>query len=150
MLIDPLEKPSEIFAVQDVTVDDLVDALQPTSEEVQLIQEMSVGQQNNSLWFDAHQWRVTSSNFGRMCNRNFRQLYPSSLVKSLFGDYRSLYTAAIQWRCDHEGDAINSYALQTQLSVRFCGIFLSTSYPYLATSPDDLISVGTKLGLVEV
>ena len=66
MLIDPLEKPSEIFAVQDVTVDDLVDALQPTSEEVQLIQEMSVGQQNNSLWLDAHQWRVTSSNFGRM------------------------------------------------------------------------------------
>jgi len=78
------------------------------------------------------------------------QLYPLSLVKSLLGDYRSLYTAAIQWRCDHEDDAINSYALQTQLSVRDCGIFLSASYPYLATSPDDLISVGTELGLVEV
>ena len=44
LLIDPLDKLSEIFAVQDVTVDNLVDALQPTSEELQLIQEMSVGQ----------------------------------------------------------------------------------------------------------
>jgi len=35
-LIDPLKKLSEIFAVQDITVDDLVDALQLTSEEVQL------------------------------------------------------------------------------------------------------------------
>ena len=94
MLIDPLDKLSEIFTVREVTVDDLVDALKPTSEEVQLIQEMSVGQRNNPLWFDVRQWRVTSSNFGRVCNRNFRQLYPPSLVKSLFGDYGSPYTAS--------------------------------------------------------
>jgi len=60
VLIDPLDKLSEIFAVREVTVDDLVDALKPTSEE---FQEMSVGQRNNTLWFDARQWRVTSSNF---------------------------------------------------------------------------------------
>ena len=43
VLIDPLDKLSEILAVRDVTIDDLIHALEPTDEEVQLIQEMSVG-----------------------------------------------------------------------------------------------------------
>ena len=55
VLIDPLDKLSEILAVRDVTIDDLIHALEPTDEEVQLIQEMSVGQCNNPLWFDAWQ-----------------------------------------------------------------------------------------------
>jgi len=135
-LIDPLDKLTEIFASRDVTVDDLIDALQPTDEEVQLIQEMSVGQRKNPLWFDARQWRITSSNFVRVCNRQYRQLYPPSLVKTLLGDYGSPRTAAIQWGCDHESDAICSYSLKTQMTVCECGIFLSTSLPYLAISPD--------------
>jgi len=95
--IDPLDKLSEIFAVRDITVDDLVEALKPTVEEVQLIQEMGVHQLNNPLWFDAHQWRIISSNFGKVYSRQFRQLYQPSLVQSLLGDYGSPYTAAIQW-----------------------------------------------------
>ena len=77
MLIDPLDKLSEIFTVREVTVDDLVDALKPTSEEVQLIQEMSVGQRNNPLWFDVRQWRVTSSNFGRSVQQEFQAALPT-------------------------------------------------------------------------
>ena len=38
----------------------------------------------------------------------------------------------------------------TPLPVSECGIFLSASYPYLATSSDSLISVETQFGLVEV
>ena len=151
VLIDPLDKLSEILAVRDVTIDDLIHALEPTDEEVQLIQEMSVGQRNNPLWFDAQQWRITSSNLGRVCNRQFRQLYPQSLVKTILGDYGSPHTAAVQWGYGHETDAICSYARKTQMAVRECGIFLSSSFPYLATSPDGIISLDdTSFGLVEV
>ena len=38
MFIGSLDKLSEIFATRDVTVDDLIHALQPTDDEVQLIQ----------------------------------------------------------------------------------------------------------------
>lgn len=96
VLIDPVDKLSEMLAVRDVTIDDLIHTLEPTDEEVQLIQEMSVRQRNNPVWFDARQWRITSSNFGRVCNRQFRQLYPQSLVKTILGDYGSPHTAAIQ------------------------------------------------------
>ena len=44
VLIDPLDKLCDIVSVRDVTVDDLVQALKPTAEEVELIQVMSVGQ----------------------------------------------------------------------------------------------------------
>jgi len=49
-LIDPLDKISEIF---DVRVDNLIQVLQPTEEEIQLTLEMSVGQRNYPLCFDA-------------------------------------------------------------------------------------------------
>ena len=81
-----------MIALADVTVDDLVEALKLTAEEVELIQAMSIGQQHNPLWLDARQWRITSSNFGRVCNRTFRHLYPPSLVKSVLGNYGMLRT----------------------------------------------------------
>ena len=110
---------------------------------------MSVGKHNNPLWFDI---RITSNNFGRACNRQFRQLYPPSLVKTILGDYGSLHTAAIQWGCDHESDAIHSYSLKAQKAVCECGIFSSTSIPYLATLPDGIILLDntTTSGLSEV
>ena len=43
VLTDPLDKLSEIATTHDVTVYDLVDALQLTEEEVKLIQEMTIG-----------------------------------------------------------------------------------------------------------
>jgi len=55
VLIDPLVKILEIFAIQDIMVDDLIQTLQPTEGEVQLIQGMSVGQCNDPLWFEAWQ-----------------------------------------------------------------------------------------------
>ena len=66
VLINPLDKLCDIVSIRDVAVDDLVEALKPTAEEVELTQVMSIGQRHNPLWLDARQWRVTLSNFGRM------------------------------------------------------------------------------------
>ena len=72
-------------------------------------------------------------------------------MKTIIGDYGSPHAAAIQWGCDHETNAICSYAHKTQMAVRECGIFLSSSFPYLATSPDGIISLDdASFGLVEV
>jgi len=122
VLIDPLDK---LAASCKVTVYDLINALRPTHEEVHLIQEMSIGQHSNSLLIDARQWRIASSNFGKVCNRQFRQSYPPSLIKSLLENYGVPYTAPIQWR--NKGDAISSYKSKSHSE---CGIFLSTDYQH--------------------
>ena len=150
VLIDPLDKLCEICANRDVSVSDLVEALRPTAD-VRLIQNMSIGQRNNPLWLDARQWRVTSSNFGRVCNRQFQQSYPTSLIKTVLGDYGTPHSAALQWGCDHERDAIQQYMVTTGTRVEDCGVFLSVDYPFLATSPDGVIWLrNEKFGIIEV
>ena len=139
VLIDPLDKLLEISGTQDVTVQDLVESLRPTKEDVDLIQTMNVGQRNNPLWMDARQWRVTSSNFGKVYNRNFKQSYPPSLIKTILGDYGKFHTAALQWGCDHESEAIELYTMYRENDVKECGVFLSKEYPYLATSFDGIV-----------
>ena len=151
VLVDPIDKLCDLAATREISVDDLVQALKPTAEEVELVQCMSIGQRNNPLWLDARQWRVTSSNFGKVCNRISGQPYPPSLVKSLLGDYGYPHTAALQWGCDHETDAIQQYGLITGAKVEECGVFLSEEFPYLATTPDGIIRLQNgKFGLVEV
>ena len=68
LLIDLFDKLWEISSSRDVTVEDLVESLRPT-QDVDLIQNMSVGQRNNSLCMDARQWCVTYSNLRKICNR---------------------------------------------------------------------------------
>ena len=66
VLIDPLNKLCETATTHEVTVNDLVQALKPTAEEVKLIQSMSVGQRNIPIWSDARQWQITLSNFSKV------------------------------------------------------------------------------------
>ena len=112
---------------------------------------MTIGQHDNPVWMDARQWRITASNFGQVCNRNFRVLYPSSLTKILLGDYDHPRTAAIQWGFDHEDVALEAYQNKTGVEVDVCGIFLSTELPFLGASPDGIIYTGNgKFALVEI
>ena len=68
LLVDSLGKLSQ-KDLQHVTVTDLVEALAVTTNEIALIQSITVGQRDNLLWMDARQWRITASNFGRVCNQ---------------------------------------------------------------------------------
>ena len=149
---DPLDKLMEsISSGHDPTVSDLVQALAVTSEEVEIIQVMTIGQRNNPLWMDVRQWRITASNFGRVCNRNFRVLYPPSLTKIILGDYNHPNSPAIQWGCSREDQAIQEYEAKMNVAVDVCGIYLSTHFPYLGASPDGLMYVGFgKIAIIEV
>ena len=131
MLSDPIDKLSH-KDISEITVDDLIKALEVTPQEVALIQEMTTGQKENPLWMDARQWRVTTSNFGRVCNRRRDPgFFPSSLVKLCLGDYGSILSPPIQWGCTHEGVAIKAYEQKTGLQVHHCGIFFSWENSFL-------------------
>lgn len=64
-LLDKLIKKD----VQHVTATDLVEALEVTTNEIVLIQSITVGQRDNPLWMATRQWRITASNFGRVCSQ---------------------------------------------------------------------------------
>lgn len=148
VLKDPLDKLASIATVREPTVDDLVDALCVTVEEAELIQIMTIGQRDNPVWMDARQWRITASNFGRVCNRNFRVLYPPSLRKMILGDYGHPISDAINWGCEHENAALEAYQQRTAIEVDVCGLFLSIEFPFLGATPDGLMYTG--LGMIAV
>ena len=151
ILKDAVDKLSAIAVSRDPTVDDLVQSLSMTDEEAELIQIMTIGQRNNPLWMDARQWRITASNFGRVCNRNFRVLYPPSLAKIVLGDYGRPNSSAIQWGCDNEEKAVKAYEVKSNAEIDVCGLFLSTQFPFLGASPDGIMYVGEgKFALIEV
>ena len=73
------------------------------------------------------------------------------MVKTLLGDYGIPLFAALQWGCDHESDAIQQYMLLSGSQVEECGVFFSEQFPYLATSPDGIVSLGDgKFGVAEI
>ena len=100
ILKDPVDKLSAIAVSRDPTVDDLVQSLSMTDEEAELIQIMTIGQRNNPLWMDARQWRITASNFGRVCNRNFRLLTHHHWPKLCWG------ITVVPTRLQFSGDVI--------------------------------------------
>ena len=139
LLVDPLDKLSQ-KDLQHVTVTDLVEALAVTTNEIALIQSITVGQRDNPLWMDARQWRITASNFGRVCNRQREPgYYPPSLLKLIIGDYGQPVSAALEWGSSHEDIAIQTYEQKTGQTVYPCGFFISDSHPFLGASPDGVV-----------
>ena len=56
LLIDPLDRLRSTTEGHDLTVNDLMKALEVTSEELSSLQTMTSGQRHNPLWMDARQW----------------------------------------------------------------------------------------------
>ena len=136
--------------ITDVTVDDLVSALHVTPEEVKLLQTMTAGQRHNPLWMDARQWRVTESNFGKVCKRHREPgYYPPFLLKLLLGDHSTPVSAPLQWGVANEDVAIQAYAAQVGRQVDLCGIFISYDHPFLGASPDGIVfDDGNEMSLI--
>ena len=115
--VHPLSKLQELAKnPSDVTVLDLVSALTPSSkQEVLLIAAMTEGQRLNPLWLDARQWRLTASNYGRVCNRKRNEgYYPPSLLKWILGDYGRASGPAIHWGISNESVALETYEMHTK------------------------------------
>lgn len=97
LLVDPLDRLTK-KDVQRVMVTDFVEALTVTTNEIVLIQSITVGQRDNLLWMDAWQWQFAASNAGRVCSQ-WRKPghYPPSLLKVIMGNYGQPVSADSEW-----------------------------------------------------
>ena len=152
VLTDPLDKLTTTMKNHDITVDDLIMAMEVTSEETSLLQTMTSGQRHNPPWMDAREWRVTASNFGRVCNRaREAEQYPPSLIKLLLGDYGQPSSAALQWGINNEDVALHAYEQYTGSTVFPCGFYVCLDCPFLGASPDDIVfGKDGEMGIVEI
>ena len=108
--------------------------------------EASTRQQSSSvLWFEHRIGRITASVLGKV-SRCQNTSYPYSIVRSIM-QYSKPPTnvPSLKWGRQNEAIAREQYIAQhsqqhTNLQVQLCGLHISTDHPYLAATPDGIVS----------
>ncbi|XP_038046612.1 uncharacterized protein LOC119720830 [Patiria miniata] len=102
-------------------VENVVEHMAVSEEDVKVIERTTVGQRHNALWFAYKQNRLTSSNFGAVLGAVRRNSTPPSLLKTLRGEYGSAgRSSAIQWGVNHEDIALEKYSALSGCDVQLC------------------------------
>ena len=116
---------------------------QISEDRVKYIESSTTGQSKNKIWKQERCKRLTASNFGRICkatNRtNFNNLADSLTVM------KDIKTSAILHGRKYESIALAKYESECGRGTRQCGIFVSSSHPYIGASPDAVIDDQTLL-----
>lgn len=149
------------------TVDKLMQRLPSLSiEEVQMLEEHTRGQSNNTSWKSHRTGRITASIIHRV-NTKVHTLQRNQdstttvipLVKQLISESSSenMYIPAIQYGKKMEDEACNAYIKELHrlnhkdIDVSSCGLFVSQKMFFIGASPDRLVHCSCcGLGLLEV
>lgn len=108
------------------------------------------GQRSNPDWFSLRRNRITASVAHSVANSGFANgkttTAPASYVRAIIGESGRVQTRAMAWGVEHEAEAVRKYqeqqsaALGRALSVRDCGLFIDAERPWLAASPDGIVT----------
>ena len=115
-----------------------ISVLNTTRENITAIEERTRGQAKNITWKPKRTKRLTSSMLGRIC-KAIDRTDKLKLAKS-FTLVHDVKAAPLEHSKKHESAAINKYIEDTGNNVKQCGLFVSIDFPYLASSPDGLLS----------
>ena len=121
-----------------------------------LIERETRGQSNNPLWFQSRRLRLTSSNFGLVCNRKLNISQTKFVQKNLLSPKDLSNVPSIRYGISNEAKAANKYAeymtgIGHDVQVLECGLVVSSTMPWLAASPDrKVIDKIFGFGLVEI
>ena len=120
------------------------------------IERETRGQSNNPLWFQSRRLRLTSSNFGLVCNRKLNISQTKFVQKNLLSPKDLSNVPSIRYGISNEAKAANKYAeymtgIGHDVQVLECGLVVSSTMPWLAASPDrKVIDKIFGFGLVEI
>lgn len=107
------------------------------SERAAAFLELNTRSQNNALWSVARRLRVTSSNVKRIPKKDSTQgeNAVNAIINPTFAG-----TEATRHGLNYEAVAREQFTKNTGLRVMPCGIFVSPEAPWLAASPDGVLT----------
>ena len=111
---------------------------QISEEQIALIKRITCGQNSNKAWKEERTKRLTSSMFGRICkatDRTDRQKLAKSLTT-----VKNIKSAPTDHGHKYEPFAIEQFSKDTGKSVLPSGLVICKEHPFLAASPDGIIS----------
>lgn len=116
---------------------------------VEQVEVLTRGQSTNETWFSWRKNRITASVADRITRCRFvnnkAQTPPASLVAAVTGETKRVQTRAMSWGVEKEAEVVRQYQrLKTSLDrpvlVLGCGLFIDPQRPWLAASPDGIVT----------
>lgn len=108
-----------------------------SEEDQKLIEKTTIGQAKVALWYEVRVICITSSRFGRVCKATERTDF-CKLARELISPSQ-FHSAATDHGLKYESLAIKEFEKMTGLQTKECGVFISSSHPYLCSTPDRVI-----------
>ncbi|XP_070826563.1 uncharacterized protein [Chaetodon trifascialis] len=121
------------------------------------------GQRTNQDWFMWRKNRITASMAHRITRCRFvhgkSKTPPTSYLAAVTGEQRRVQTRAMSWGVHMEAEVVRRYqtlkstALGRSVTVQDCGLFIDARRPWLAASPDGIVTdsrTGQRLLCLEV
>lgn len=119
---------------------------------VEKVEVLTRGQSTNPEWFTARKNRITASVAHNIAHCRYVQdkstAPPVSYLKAITGEGPRVQTRAMTWGIENEKEAVQKYqelksaALGRPVTVLDCGLFIDCSKPWLAASPDGIVTDG--------
>lgn len=117
---------------------------------VEQVEVLTRGQSTNQDWFTWRKNRITASVAHRIAHCRFVQgkskTPPPSYLAAITGEERRIQTRAMSWGVQMEAEVVRRYqklksaALRRSVSVQDCGLFIDAQRPWLAASPDGIVT----------
>ena len=126
---------SEEFIRHQMKKEYLLQKLQITSDDQQIIHEATIGQRDNPSWLLLRKGRLTASNFGHILNA---KKITASLVKRITEQCDLSKVKAINWGISNEKEGIKTFTETMNLPVQESGLWLDLCGT-LGASPDGLV-----------
>ncbi|XP_075932537.1 uncharacterized protein LOC142932524 [Anarhichas minor] len=117
---------------------------------VEDVEVLTRGQSTNQDWFTWRKNRITASVAHRIAHCRFvigkTRTPPSSYLSAITGEGRRVQTRAMSWGIQMETEVVRRYqrmksaALGRPVLVQDCGLFIDPLRPWLAASPDGIVT----------
>lgn len=117
-----------------------------TADEVTYIKECTRLQADSLIWYEQRAGRITSSTVYEVLHTNPVTPAPSLILRLCDDSPKRLNVPAIKWGRDHEDIARQQYGDGTiqnghsNIKIKQVGLVICQERPYLAASPDGLLS----------
>jgi len=116
-----------------------------STSQITLVEEATRGQQNNKKWNHFRAGRITASRMHQVCHTSIAKPSQSLIKRICYPASYQFSTAATNWGCQHEKEALEVYKNlmdkhHEDLIISDCGFYISEDNPYIGASPDGLVS----------
>ncbi|VDI62477.1 Hypothetical predicted protein [Mytilus galloprovincialis] len=111
--------------------------------------ELNTRQQSHCKeWFEARQYRLTSSNFGRVLKR--KSAPSDKFLTSIFNS-KQISAAPLDYGKRHEKSAKAKYLIEYKdRHYHECGLVVNKNFMFLGASPDGILCDNGQSGIVEI